>query len=455
MSDEATGFTTMEKIIHLVDVSGDIEMVQAQYFDNTSSPITTGQGSFASVSTIGGNGNSSLFNVRNTTSRITYGNVPASGMSTSGTPIQMLGSSYAVSALPVADVSSATFIVSQSAAPAFTSAAMAKANASGYLGPAADGFDYLSPTTGVTGVFGTAGQVTVTPSHPNPTISLPNVGPGAGTYGGNGLAGVQLDNQGRVAAVTAKTFLPDPGSNGFISRFTIPPNSTVARTFTSTGGSLTVTNGDGVAGNPNLDISSHGVTYGDIQTVGAGALLGNPTGSPTTASEITLGAGLAFSGSTLINTGVGTTYTATSPIVVTGSVISCPTCGTSSGSVTGVFGSSGRIVVSPSSPNPTVDLAFAGLGAGAYGGTGIAGLNLDDYGRVINLSTASYLTSTGTTPGTYNNLTVAGSGLITGASITKLDDGGRHHEERGNDGASGGGYRGVRLSGSCRLADLE
>ena len=52
------------------------------------------------------------------------------------------------------------------------------------------------------------------------------------------------------------------------------------------------------------DITDANVTYAKIQNVAASSLLGNPTGSPATASGITLGTGLGFSGTTIVNTGV-------------------------------------------------------------------------------------------------------------------------------------------------------
>lgn len=245
--------------------------------------------------------------------------------------------------------------------------------------------------------------------------------------------------------------LSPPGSNGIL---VWNGSSTLARTLTNGDGTINFSNPDGVAGNPEIhvnaipeskvtnlvtDLAGKQAT-GNYLTGLSSAVTATGPGTPT--ATVHLDAGSTVQGllplGNLVNcaTGqfvgmvggvegcvtptAGAIYTGTAPIVVNAGThdISCPTCGTSSGSVTGVFGSSGRIVVSPSTPNPTVDLAFAGLGAGAYGGVGIAGLNLDDYGRVINLTTATYLTSTGTTPGTYNNLTVASSGLITGASVT-------------------------------------
>lgn len=49
----------------------------------------------------------------------------------------------------------------------------------------------------------------------------------------------------------------------------------------------------------NIQIASAGVVYSKIQNVAANKLLGNPTGSAAAPSEITLGAGLSFSGTTL------------------------------------------------------------------------------------------------------------------------------------------------------------
>ena len=45
------------------------------------------------------------------------------------------------------------------------------------------------------------------------------------------------------------------------------------------------------------------MTYAKIQNVAASSLLGNPTGSPAVPSEITLGAGLSYSGTTVVATG--------------------------------------------------------------------------------------------------------------------------------------------------------
>lgn len=51
----------------------------------------------------------------------------------------------------------------------------------------------------------------------------------------------------------------------------------------------------------NAPIADGAVTYAKIQNVAASRLLGNPTGSPAVVSEISLGAGLSFSGTTILS----------------------------------------------------------------------------------------------------------------------------------------------------------
>ena len=49
----------------------------------------------------------------------------------------------------------------------------------------------------------------------------------------------------------------------------------------------------------NIQIANSGVTYAKVQNVSASKLLGNPTGSAAAPSEITIGTGLSFTGTTL------------------------------------------------------------------------------------------------------------------------------------------------------------
>ncbi len=58
-----------------------------------------------------------------------------------------------------------------------------------------------------------------------------------------------------------------------------------------------------------ITIGNAKVSYAKLQNEGAVSLLGNPTGSPAAPSEITLGSGLNFSGTTLVATGSGGTLT--------------------------------------------------------------------------------------------------------------------------------------------------
>jgi hypothetical protein len=74
------------------------------------------------------------------------------------------------------------------------------------------------------------------------------------------------------------------------------------------------------------DIGNAQVTYAKIQNVAAQRIVGNPTASAATPSEISLGTGLSFSGTVLnaTNNGTVTTVTGTSPIVITGTPTSTP-----------------------------------------------------------------------------------------------------------------------------------
>ena len=182
-----------------------------------------------------------------------------------------------------------------------------------------------------------------------------------------------------------------------------PESNAVARTFTSSGGTLTVTNGDGVAGNPNFDVATHGVAYANIQQGSGLSVLGVTGASTANLADI-----VATGGTQCLQTNSGGTAVVWA---------ACPTSG-GGGSVTNVQGTAGQVTVVNNTTTPVISLVAKGAGAGAYGGSGIAGFSLDGFGAVTSVTPATYLTSTGTTPGTYNNLTVAGSGLITGASVT-------------------------------------
>lgn len=85
-----------------------------------------------------------------------------------------------------------------------------------------------------------------------------------------------------------------------------PSEITLGATLAFSGSALQTTAHTGdvtSAANSNaMTIASGAVTYAKIQNESATTLLGNPTGAPAAPSEITLGATLAFSGSTLETT---------------------------------------------------------------------------------------------------------------------------------------------------------
>ncbi|HVT84801.1 MAG TPA: hypothetical protein VHD35_06345 [Chitinophagaceae bacterium] len=70
----------------------------------------------------------------------------------------------------------------------------------------------------------------------------------------------QLDQQ------SASSGLGDPGGNGIVARTSL--NTTTNRTITGTSNRITVTNGDGISGNPTVDISSSYVGQTSITTLG-------------------------------------------------------------------------------------------------------------------------------------------------------------------------------------------
>ncbi len=74
-----------------------------------------------------------------------------------------------------------------------------------------------------------------------------------------------------------------------------------------TGGPITTVGTVSIAagGVGTTQLAAAGVTYAKIQNEAARTLLGNPTGAPAATSELTLGAGLSFSGTTLVSTGGG------------------------------------------------------------------------------------------------------------------------------------------------------
>lgn len=70
-----------------------------------------------------------------------------------------------------------------------------------------------------------------------------------------------------------------------------------ARTITGTSGQITVTNGNGFAGNPEIGISDNAFTFAKMQDIATDRLIGRDTAGTGNPEEITVGGGIQFSGS--------------------------------------------------------------------------------------------------------------------------------------------------------------
>lgn len=153
------------------------------------------------------------------------------------------------------------------------------------LGALSTGCLGSTTTTGVVAartITGTANQVSVANGDcsGNPTISIPTnptlPGTTTGTFSGNltgnvtgnastatalaangsncsaGQAPLGVNASG--AAETCTDYQEEPGSNGLVAK--TAANTSAARTLTGTANEITVTNGDGVSGNPTISLPS-------------------------------------------------------------------------------------------------------------------------------------------------------------------------------------------------------
>lgn len=76
---------------------------------------------------------------------------------------------------------------------------------------------------------------------------------------------VRNQTSGRYETTTISSGIADPGSNGILARTAL--NTTAARTLTGTSNKISITNGDGVSGNPTFDVGSDIVQLTSTQTL--------------------------------------------------------------------------------------------------------------------------------------------------------------------------------------------
>jgi hypothetical protein len=210
--------------------------------------------------------------------------------------------------------------------------------ATGVVSVAVAGTDYLAPSgdgTNLTGVVHLTGTELIAGTKSFSASTL-QVGNGAGTAifiisGGSG-ATRELDfrtgSTNRWSVIADNTAEGGGGTNTG-SNFAIRGHSdtgaslgswfkidrptglvTIGTTTISQAGLFTGSfSGDGslITNINGASIATGTITYGKIQNLSAATLLGNPTGSATAPSEITLGSGLTFSGSTISAAGGGKT----------------------------------------------------------------------------------------------------------------------------------------------------
>ena len=249
----------------------------------------------------------------------------------------------------------------------------------------------------VVGDVGTAGVLTRSSDYDNSTpgeIALNNIIP---IIGGSTLAGSiwrQSAPGPFTIGVTSITFaIYSTGTyvsgNGIsITGNVISTNIDSSLAFSGAVMQRAALTGDitAAAGSNMTTIAANAVTYAKFQQVGAVSLLGNPTGGTTNASEITLGAGLSFSGTTLVSTGTGGTVTTVSVATANGfsGTVANPT---TTPAITIIAGA-----ITPTSVNGIV---FAGSSSPALTITGVSSISGSNTGdQTITLT--SDVTGSGT-----------------------------------------------------------
>jgi hypothetical protein len=153
------------------------------------------------------------------------------------------------------------------------------------------------------------------------------------------------------------------------------------------------------------DVTNNTLTYGKIQQASTVTLLGNPTGGTANVQEVTLGSGLAFSGTALVATGSGGTVTSiTAGTGLTGGTVTS----------TGTFALSVPVVIANGGTNSTTSLTNNQLMASIGGAIAELGAMTDGKIVVGKTSAAPQIV---TVSGSGATVTLSNAGVITISAI--------------------------------------
>jgi len=259
---------------------------------------------------------------------------------------------------------------------------------------------------------------------------------------GSGLTGGPITTTGTISVATngitnslfrqstANTLVGNPtGSTANVTDITLGSTLTfvsgalqttaISGDVTTSANSFTTT----IAANAvtTTKINNAAVTYVKLQNESATTLLGNPTGSSTSPSEITLGTTLTFSGNALQTSALsGDVTSSTNSFSTTVAAIAGTTVSGTTGSTNVVFSAS---------PTLTGTLTAATISAtGNVTGANLSGMNTGDQtitltGDVTGSGTGSFaatLATVNSNIGTFSALTVNGKGLVTAATNLSL-----------------------------------
>lgn len=186
--------------------------------------------------------------------------------------------------------------------------------ASGTLGIAVAGTDYVAPATTITAGAGLSGGGDLSA---NRTVSMPNTGPGAGAIGTAGVASVTLDAQGRVTAASAASYVPQATTITAGAGLSGGGDLSTSRTISmpNTGPGAGVVGGAGIA-SVTLDAQGRVTAAATATYLTAAAPVGAQYLTLATDSTLTVERVLTPStGLTAVDGGAGAAYTLTNDLL--------------------------------------------------------------------------------------------------------------------------------------------